>query len=77
MATTKNKRAKTKPKSGRVEYVSAAWITKQLGIHGSSVELAWRRGDLRVDHFVLGGRDQNRPIFTRKEAEAWYREKTS
>jgi len=64
-----------KKKNKPVEYVSAAWISQQLGIHASSIDKAWRDGSLPVHLYVLGGRGQGRPIFTKSAAKAWHKEK--
>lgn len=74
------KKRTTKKKRGRkpaVEYVSAAWISKVLGIHASSIEAAWARGELVVAFFVTGGNGKARPVFERANAERWFAERAA
>ncbi|RLE17928.1 MAG: hypothetical protein DRJ50_13515 [Actinobacteria bacterium] len=61
--------------TSELNLVTTAWIVSMLGVHQSSIEPAWRRGDLEVFAHVAGGNNKQRPIFEHEEAVRWEKER--
>lgn len=82
MATKKKRASKARGKSvaekqDDLQLVSLAWIGSALNVHASTVEIAWRRGELRAAALYLAGNGRERPLFCRADAVAWFERRAS